>query len=958
MTFAPGCAGIAAPILMDKNSPTRVALVVILGVCALVIAIWASFYLARWDKLQAAMKARDDVLSPLRRRHLKGASGLSLFDPRQSDRVLFYGRRRELLRLDKWLATSEPVPVMVLEGGPLVGKTRLAVEWGDQLGPGWSSGWLRPGMGARAISAVVRCGQNTLIVVDRPSLDLVALLDDLAAHQDGPEIRLLIVTRSAATFSESLKRLGGAGEVALVEEAAKLRLDYLGETEDRLRWYDELCRYYARRLQLPAPARDAEFVNAMGPVPIGLLHMAALATVRAGSRPATTNVMDLLQEIWESEVRTWGTPISESRWGLSGVSESQLEQAVLALSILGPSDTDSAAKALKRVPDLKETHTATSKNIVAWAKDLYPSADEQSQLVDLAPRLIADAALMRLIDEDNELGDALFDKLPVEEALAILGRLIDAAPLVPLAASWVAALISSDQERLRAAMTKTLEVVPSSPEIDVQLARSAVGCQLDAYTVAQMLRLIQVGALPRTRVALSKVRVRQLVASRSGDVLAEFELGQAIDALEISLRQVGNTSEAVLWSAEPIHIYRRLAQNNPARFDPYLAIALGNHAAELIDAGGRTASARTNLEEALGLHRRVAMTHPGVYDVHFASALINFACLLLDEGQGRHALQAFEEAVGTYRQLAMADPAGHDADLATALTSYAGMLSEVGGRAADALLIGEESVDICRRLAKGNSSRYGPDLARALRNYAASLGGVSGRARDTLRAAEEAVNIYRRLAKENPARHDADLAGSLANYATALSQLGGRTADALKAAEETFWIYRRLAKDNPARHDPALASAQAGYAAFLNVVGRTADALRTYEEAIGIYRRLAKENPARHEVDLAGVLVNYAVALSGANGRTTDALQIRQEAIEMYRRLASDDPVRHDPDLALALRNHAVHLRRLIGRAADALPTIEESIRIYRRLAKNNPVRYGPELGRALRILDMLVAVS
>ena len=94
----------------------------------------------------------------------------------------------------------------------------------------------------------------------------------------------------------------------------------------------------------------------------------------------------------------------------------------------------------------------------------------------------------------------------------------------------------------------------------------------------------------------------------------------------------------------------------------------------------------------------------------------------------------------------------------------------------------------------------------SLGNLSNRLSEVGGRAGEALAAAQEAVDLYRRLALDNPARYEPNLAASLGNLSIRLSEVGGRAGEALAAAQESVDLYRRLALDDPARYEPDLAA--------------------------------------------------------------------------------------------------------------------------------------------------------
>ena len=100
----------------------------------------------------------------------------------------FRGRARELGRLAAWRDDSAGPRVLVLGGAGGVGKSRLALEFGRRVPPGWVAGWLHAGTGGTAVEAVRACGDPALVLVEDADGrdDLVGLLESLAGQPAEP----------------------------------------------------------------------------------------------------------------------------------------------------------------------------------------------------------------------------------------------------------------------------------------------------------------------------------------------------------------------------------------------------------------------------------------------------------------------------------------------------------------------------------------------------------------------------------------------------------------------------------------------------------------------------------------------------------------------------------------------------------------------------------------------------
>ncbi|MZD58735.1 tetratricopeptide repeat protein, partial [Streptomyces sp. SID5606] len=93
----------------------------------------------------------------------------------------------------------------------------------------------------------------------------------------------------------------------------------------------------------------------------------------------------------------------------------------------------------------------------------------------------------------------------------------------------------------------------------------------------------------------------------------------------------------------------RLAQDNPAAYEPDLAGSLSNLGNRLTQAG-RHAEALTAAEEAVEIRRRLAQDNPAAYEPNLAMSLTVLAVLLAAKSDLYEALRATEEAADLYRR--------------------------------------------------------------------------------------------------------------------------------------------------------------------------------------------------------------------------------------------------------------------------------------------------------------------
>jgi tetratricopeptide (TPR) repeat protein len=136
---------------------------------------------------------------------------------------------------------------------------------------------------------------------------------------------------------------------------------------------------------------------------------------------------------------------------------------------------------------------------------------------------------------------------------------------------------------------------------------------------------------------------------------------------------------------EAVAVYRRLAQADPAAYEPHLAMSLNNLGLRLSEAGrGEEALAAT--EKAVAVYRRVAQVNPAAYEPNLAASLHNLSIMLSQAGQWEEALTTTREGVTLYRRLAMRIPRVFTGDLQDSLTNTVDVLNGLG-RQDDALAL-------------------------------------------------------------------------------------------------------------------------------------------------------------------------------------------------------------------------------------------------------------------------------
>ena len=123
------------------------------------------------------------------------------------------------------------------------------------------------------------------------------------------------------------------------------------------------------------------------------------------------------------------------------------------------------------------------------------------------------------------------------------------------------------------------------------------------------------GALQAMRDA---IRLAQQLAT-DNPAAYEPDLAMSISNLANSLSETGERAGALVAGREAVEIYKRLAQANPAAYEPDLAGSINNLANCLSETGDR-AGAIASCEEALHLYEQANSRHAGLFEAHAANA--------------------------------------------------------------------------------------------------------------------------------------------------------------------------------------------------------------------------------------------------------------------------------------------------------------------------------------------------
>ena len=177
---------------------------------------------------------------------------------RPEEAVVPFRARPELDELLGWCVSGGRAAVRLVIGDGGAGKTRLALRLGEELaGHGWQPLWVRRGAEREAVGAVHTVGQPCVLVVDYAETrnDLAGLLDQVAADQDGPNLRVVLLARSAGEWWQQLLASVEEQTAALLEADALVMLGPVRAAGGMQEVFDDALSAFARKLGLDGRRR-------------------------------------------------------------------------------------------------------------------------------------------------------------------------------------------------------------------------------------------------------------------------------------------------------------------------------------------------------------------------------------------------------------------------------------------------------------------------------------------------------------------------------------------------------------------------------------------------------------------------------------------------------------------------------------------------------------------------------
>jgi hypothetical protein len=812
--------------------------------------------------------------------------------------VPIVGREEDLQFLHNWLGTEPKIAVTAMVGPGGSGKTRLALQFLQELPETWQGGFLTGEEADRFLRQenLSEWGwqRPTFVMVDYAALmagTLSRWFAELADHAEpGDRLRILLLERHADPNSGWYRDLAdgtfhGQAVRELFSPAEPRRvtpLDEAGQRRQVLQSGLKAAAPFAKPgktiPRIPAVQEDTLFDQRLmanqWADPLLLLMAAVIAASDGLNFPLSLSRPDLAKELAKRE------HARVCKIGPSIAAGQILAHLYACVTLCGGLERDQAVDVAEA--ELNAEHKIYPGGAGQAVDDLARYLGADHRLPPLLPDLLGEALLPLTLGAKGAAATARLSHVaPAGVASSLMRSAQDFGPggeRWPL--EWLQSLIAEGQTELGILM-----------EIENALPKDTTILRKLAVEVTQSL-LGQIDGLARN--AGPTPEAVQAYAARLWNNLANRQSG------------MGQRAGALASIAEAVRHYNALAQANPGEFLPGLARSLNNQAASQSEMGQRT-EALASIAEAVRHFSALAQANPGAFLPDLARSLNNQANRQSEMGQRTEALASIAEAVRILHALAEANPGAFLPDLAMSLNNQAKIESALGQHA-EALASSAEAVRIRRALAQANPDAFLPNLAGSLNNQA-NRQSEMGQHAEALASSAEAVRHYRALAEANPGAFLPDLAGSLGNQANRQSDMG-QHAEALTSIAEAVRHYRALAQANPDAFLPDLAMSLNNQAAFQSEMGQRAEALASIAEAVPHYRALAHANPGAFLPNLAKALSVLGDCLEGAE-RLPEARDAAAESLRVLAPFVSQYPGVFDDLARLACRYYVLRSQKL-----------------------------------------------
>ncbi len=565
--------------------------------------------------------------------------------------VPFVPRGDLLEQVMLWRESEARLSVLVLAGGGGFGKTRTALQMcRAATGAGWTAGPIDADeAGVDGLTDLATWPGRLLVTVDyaetRPDL-VTALLRRLRRRSTPAACRVVLVVRQRAD-RQALIDLFATGDASADIAGLLRRAEWVGlgtgerELDRRALFATAATAFTTHGVgDCPRPAVPNLYAEHFAR-PLFVLAAALLAAQDPDLDVAGLSEDELLGQVLDRhEARYWQRADDRLQLGL----HPDDQRVAVALMVAGGLRSDSADTALVRmVPTLGDALDERVALVVRWLRALYGSSGV------LEPDLLGEVLLARVLAASPALAGTVLDEADPHQLVRAL-----------LVLSRVAGRSTAAREAVRDALDPRLPDLAAvahqaPPEFVAALTLAGIATRPVIGAAQAQFRIQPLTALSgQLAVVLGQVAVDGLSSIEDADVATEIRpmVAGSLTFLSNHLSDVGRPAEGLAPIEEAVRHYRALADADPTRFLPDLAMSLNNLAARLT-ALGRTADARRVFDELLdqwnapewpravlllGRARLLANADAGtaVHDALAAAAVMGDAGDRVRRGDARH----------------------------------------------------------------------------------------------------------------------------------------------------------------------------------------------------------------------------------------------------------------------------------------------------------------------------------
>jgi tetratricopeptide (TPR) repeat protein len=622
--------------------------------------------------------------------------------------------RPELDELMAWCVSGGHAAMRLVTGTAGAGKTRLARQLTEELAAnGWQPLPVPREPRIDAIEAVRAMGQPCLLVVDYAETrsGLAGMLNGLAADQDGPDLRVLLLARSAGEWWQQLLASADREAASLLEAYTPVTLGPVQAAGGPQELFDEAVTAFAQRMNVERP--DATLMLTEPDPVVLVVHAAALLAVvdsvtGTQSQDQVVSGQQVIDALLRHEARYWVR--SAAGRGLD-LDVSVLRLAVALGCMVGAGSEADAIALLARIPDLDSVERRG--RVARLMHDLYPvpgenDAQESEWLGPLRPDRLAEQLVTDELASRPELIPSLFSDLGEARATRTLTVLARAALTDARAIGVLRSALAADLDSLAVpAVSATVETNPIMGE----LLNQAISAR--PMSRETLLRIRLALPYPSPALAASAAVVFRRLADGSTD---DGERARFLMNLSNRLGELKRPEEALDAVDDAMRILSELIQSQLYPFLHDYAWALNNRAGHLAQLG-RQDESRADLRQSADIFRQLAQNYPGTFLLESAASLNNQSMSLANSERREEALVAIDRATRIFEQLAQVNPNAFSAAYAGALYNKSKLLADLE-RIDEALSAIELATKIYRPLARNRPGQFRQPFVETLQAYA------------------------------------------------------------------------------------------------------------------------------------------------------------------------------------------------------------------------------------------------